>query len=367
MSEGMKGGRGGLRTLPPHPAKIVQAKTLPPHPAKIAQAKALPPHPATIVQAKVPFPHPAPLVDGARPKKAPPLIAPNRAPLIQRAENPQAKPSLEDQVREYLGKIDALLEWAGRYKQPEIVDYEGYGDWPSQFTTLRTTIWDAQSATNVKAAWNTLKKSNDWNTLLALEEARKAWKKKEQENREAEEAKLEQRRRTEEGNRRKQLKVREEEERLARAQKERDQKRKAIHKVHCKHFSQVDTTNYFITDTTTLCTAFLEGSDDLLYYGISGVNNHSPFQAFYRDSEGEIQFTNTAIDYAELLAPLLGKLRGIRQAEEWDVYVCAEVDAVVKLLLETQGSLFGLKTYATTNELNYKPPCNNCSQWVTEV
>ncbi|MDI1484038.1 hypothetical protein [Polyangium sp. y55x31] len=221
----------------------------------------------------------------------------------------------------------------------------------------------SESDTNVQSVWNTFYKK--WESaLLPLKEFVDRKRKDLEGQNEAEErARLNKQKMAEGLESKKNEIAAKKKEQEALAQKHK-QEMAALAKAHRNHFNDPKALEAIVSENPTLCTAVVEGTDTMAF-GISSVGNHH-LQAFFRDKEGIIRCTKAAEVHAKVLEPLRATLAGIQKVEDWEVYVCAEVDAAVQLLLRGV-PLRRIKTYATDFDLKYKPPCAHCYQWVTEI
>ncbi|MDI1430656.1 hypothetical protein [Polyangium sorediatum] len=283
---------------------------------------------------------------------------------------PAKKKMSADQLWLRADNVEKMVDAAVSFQQP-------FWDPPviaQLYQALARVKEASESDTNFQLVWNTFYKT--WESVVVplkefVDDKRREFEK------ENEQKKLTQRneqRRTQ-GNKNKETLIAAEQEQKKLREKQHQQEVAALAQAHRHHFRNPDVlksineklkpiANEKPNEKPTLCTAVVEGTD-MMAFGISSVGNHQPFQAFFRREDGRIHFTAAAEAHATKLEPLRAVLEGIQKAEAWEVYVCAEVDAAVQLLLRGV-RLEQIKTYATDFDFKYKERCAHCTQWVAE-
>ncbi|MDI3284687.1 hypothetical protein [Polyangium sp. 15x6] len=278
-----------------------------------------------------------------------------------------------EEIREYAGKLDKMVQEAVNFQQKILTDTDDIAELYLALERIKKAP-DPDVSSKWTAFWRTWGKS----AIVPLKQFVDAENNKQNEQNKRNEQKLENQQKMAKGlewKKEQDAAKKKERERLAQKHK---QEKAALAKAHRRHFSNPDVlksineklksvVNEKPNEKPTLCTAVVvvEGTEPTMAFGTSSVGNHSPFQAFYRDKDGIIRCTKAAEVHAKVLEPLRATLAGIQKVEDWEVYVCAEVDAAVQLLLRGK-RLEQIKTYATDFDLNYKERCAHCTQWATE-
>ncbi|TKD09993.1 hypothetical protein [Polyangium fumosum] len=272
---------------------------------------------------------------------------------------PAKKERTPEEIREFAGKVEDLVEEAVSLQQ-QIVAPETIGE-------LYQDLYRVKRAgdTNVLSKWTAFHKF--WGTtLVPLKKFVDQEKKRRDEEKKQKELIQRNEQRRTQGNEDKQTLIAAEQVQKKLREKQHQQEVAALARAHKEHFNDPKALTAIVSDNPTLCTAVVEeGTQTTMAFGISSVGNHRPFQAFYRDQDGMIRCTKAAEVYAKVLEPLRAELNKIQCVEAWEVYVCAEVDAAVQLLLRGV-RLEQIKTYATDFDFKYKARCAHCTQWVTE-